>query len=86
MVNDATAAGDVVTNGMGRTLQRFNPLTTLNNDNVKNLLLVWAFCLGGEKQRGQEIQPLVHDCIMYITGSYSRFYAIDLSRQRALAI
>lgn len=78
IANDQATVGDVVTNGMGRDLQRFSPLTTLNKDNVKNLVPAWAFSLGGEKQRGQETQPLVHDGIMYITGSYSRLYAIDV--------
>jgi alcohol dehydrogenase (cytochrome c) len=84
LANDATTTGDVVTNGMGRGLQRFSPLTTLNKDNVKNLLPVWAFSLGGEKQRGQESQPLVHDGVMYITGSYSRMYAIDMKTGKEL--
>jgi alcohol dehydrogenase (cytochrome c) len=78
LATDAVTTGDVLTNGMGRDLQRFSPLTTLNKDNVKNLLPAWAFSLGGEKQRGQETQPLVHDGMMYITGSYSRMYAIDI--------
>ncbi len=78
IANDATTPGDVVTNGMGRDLQRYSPLTTLNKENVKNLQPAWAFSLGGEKQRGQETQPLVHDGIMYITGSYSRLYAVDV--------
>ncbi|ADE85402.1 quinoprotein ethanol dehydrogenase-2 [Rhodobacter capsulatus SB 1003] len=76
--NDQQTAGDVVTNGMGRDLQRFSPLATLNRDNVKNLMPAWAFSLGGEKQRGQESQPIVYDGVMYITGSYSRLYAIDI--------
>jgi alcohol dehydrogenase (cytochrome c) len=37
-----------------------------------------VFSLGGEKQRGQETQPIVYDGMMYITGSYSRIYAVDL--------
>jgi alcohol dehydrogenase (cytochrome c) len=78
LLNDATTVGDVVTNGMGRNLQRYSPLATLTKANVKNLVPAWAFSLGGEKQRGQETQPLVHDGIMYITGSYSRLYAIDV--------
>ena len=32
---------------------------------------------GGEKQRGQESQPLVHDGRMFVTASYSRIFAID---------
>ena len=82
--NDQQTAGDVVTNGMGRDLQRFSPLTTLNRDNVKNLVPAWAFSLGGEKQRGQESQPIVYDGIMYITGSYSRLYAVDIHTGKEL--
>ena len=78
IANDRDSVGDVLTNGMGRDLQRYSPLDTLNRDNVKNLVPAWAFSLGGEKQRGQETQPLIHDGIMYITGSYSRLYAIDV--------
>ena len=78
LANDTASTGDVLTNGMGRHLQRHSPLEILNKDNVKNLVPAWAFSLGGEKQRGQETQPLVHDGIMYITGSYSRLYAIDV--------
>lgn len=76
--NDQTMTNQVVTNGMGRHLQRYSPLDTLNKDNVKNLVPAWAFSLGGEKQRGQETQPLIYDGVMYITGSYSRLYAIDV--------
>ena len=78
LANDQATPGDVLTNGMGRHLQRYSPLETLNKENVKNLVPAWAFSLGGEKQRGQETQPIIHDGIMYITGSYSRLYAIDV--------
>jgi alcohol dehydrogenase (cytochrome c) len=78
LANDTASTGDVLTNGMGRHLQRHSPLDILNKDNVKNLQPAWAFSLGGEKQRGQETQPIVHDGVMYITGSYSRMYAIDV--------
>ena len=79
LANDQTMTNQVVTNGMGRHLQRYSPLETLNKENVGNLVPAWAFSLGGEKQRGQETQPLVYDGIMYITGSYSRLYAIDVN-------
>ena len=78
LANDQTNVSQVVTNGMGRDLQRYSPLDTLNKENVKNLVPAWAFSMGGEKQRGQETQPLVYDGIMYVTGSYSRMYAIDV--------
>ncbi|MEM8650712.1 MAG: PQQ-dependent methanol/ethanol family dehydrogenase [Pseudomonadota bacterium] len=84
LAGDTESVGDILTNGMGRHLQRHSPLTTLNKGNVKNLLPAWAFSLGGEKQRGQETQPLIHDGIMYITGSYSRMYAIDVKTGKEL--
>jgi alcohol dehydrogenase (cytochrome c) len=77
IANDDATTNDVVTNGMGRHLQRFSPLDQVNKSNVKNLLPAWAFSFGGEKQRGQETQPLVHDGVMYVTASYSRLYAVD---------
>lgn len=78
LAKDQATPGDVLTNGMGRDLQRFSPIATLNKDNVKNLVPAWAFSFGGEKQRGQETQPLIHDGMMYVTASYSRLYAVDL--------
>jgi len=84
LANDRTNTSQIVTNGMGRDLQRYSPLETLNKDNVKNLMPAWAFSLGGEKQRGQETQPLVYDGVMYITGSYSRIYAIDVRTGKEL--
>ncbi|MFM2355665.1 MAG: hypothetical protein RLZZ528_1401 [Pseudomonadota bacterium] len=78
LANDSASVENVLTNGMGRDLKRFSPLATLNKDNVEKLVPAWAFSLGGEKQRGQETQPLIHDGVMYITGSYSRLYAIDI--------
>ena len=84
LANDATSVEDVLTNGMGRHLQRYSPLDVLNQDNVQHLVPAWAFSLGGEKQRGQETQPIIHDGIMYITGSYSRMYAIDVKTGKEL--
>ena len=76
--NDQTVTNQIVTNGMGRHQQRFSPLDKINKRNIKHLSPVWAFSLGGEKQRGQETQPLIYDGVMYITGSYSRLFAIDI--------
>lgn len=84
LAGDSASTGDILTNGMGRDLQRFSPLTLINKDNVGKMVPVWAFSLGGEKQRGQETQPLVHDGVMYITGSYSRLYAIDIKTGKEL--
>ena len=74
---DATSTSQVVPNGMGLQGQRFSTLDLLNTDNVSSLQPVWAFSLGGEKQRGQQSQPMIKDGVMYITGSYSRVFAVD---------
>eukprot|EP00353_Schmidingerella_taraikaensis_P014069 CAMPEP_0185576746 /NCGR_PEP_ID=MMETSP0434-20130131/7610_1 /TAXON_ID=626734 ORGANISM="Favella taraikaensis, Strain Fe Narragansett Bay" /NCGR_SAMPLE_ID=MMETSP0434 /ASSEMBLY_ACC=CAM_ASM_000379 /LENGTH=351 /DNA_ID=CAMNT_0028194075 /DNA_START=125 /DNA_END=1176 /DNA_ORIENTATION=- len=79
IINDQANTSDIVHYGIGPQGQRFSPLNKLNTDNVQNLQPVWAFSLGGEKQRGQESQPLVRDGVMYVTGSYSRIWAIDVN-------
>ncbi|MBT9515048.1 MAG: PQQ-dependent methanol/ethanol family dehydrogenase [Methyloversatilis discipulorum] len=75
--NDAKTTGDVLSWGMGTEGQRYSPLDKINVGNVKNLVPVWSFSFGGEKQRGQESQPLVVNGKMFVTGSYSRLYALD---------
>ena len=57
----------VLTNGMGLQGHRFSPLKLINTSNVKDLVPAWSFSYGGEKQRGQEGQALVHDGVVYIT-------------------
>lgn len=75
--NDATTTGDVVSWGMGQQGQRYSPLKKINKGNVKKLVPAWSFSFGGEKQRGQEAQPVIHNGRIFVTGSYSRLYAID---------
>lgn len=77
ILNDHLSTDRVVTDGMGLQKQRFSPLTRINTDNVKELRPVWALSFGGEKQRGQEAQPLVVDGVMYVSASYSRVFAMD---------
>ena len=75
--NDARTPADVVSWGMGLNGQRYSSLDKINAGNVKNLVPVWSFSFGGEKQRGQESQPLVHNGKLFVTGSYSRAFALD---------
>ena len=79
LMNDQATGEDILTYGLGPRAQRYSPLDTLNKDNVGNLYPVWSFSFGGEKQRGQESQPLIKDGVMYVTGSYSRMWAIDIA-------
>ena len=78
ILNDQMTTGDVVSNGLGPRGQRYSPLTAVNTDTVQDLKAVWSFSFGGEKQRGQESQPMVKDGVMYVTGSYSRVFAVDV--------
>jgi alcohol dehydrogenase (cytochrome c) len=77
ILKDAETPGDILTYGMGTQGQRHSTLTAVNTDTVKKLAPVWAFSFGGEKQRGQESQPIVYDGTIYVTGSYSRLFALD---------
>lgn len=77
IINDAKTPGDVVSYGLGPQGQRFSSLKQINSKNVGKLVPAYAYSFGGEKQRGQEAQPLVHDGKMFVTASYSRIYAIN---------
>ncbi|WP_299178937.1 PQQ-dependent methanol/ethanol family dehydrogenase [uncultured Neptuniibacter sp.] len=77
IINDQMTPEDVVTNGMGPRGQRYSPMDKINTKTVKDMRPVWAFSFGGEKQRGQESQPIVKDGVMYVTASYSRVFAVD---------
>ena len=74
---DATSTGDVLTVGMGQSGQRYSPLTKITSDNIGDLVPAWSFSFGDEKQRGQETQPVVYNGKMFVTGSYSRIWALD---------
>ena len=77
ILDDHRTTGDVVSYGLGPQGQRYSPLDQIDRANVADLVPAWAFSFGGEKQRGQEAQPLVHDGTIYVTASYSRLFAID---------
>lgn len=75
--NDADTPRDVLMYGMGIHAQRWSPMDTINTENVARLEPKWAFSFGDEKQRGQETQAIVRNGMIYITGSYSRMWALD---------
>jgi alcohol dehydrogenase (cytochrome c) len=77
--DDAKSTGDVLSWGLGTEGQRYSPLKDINVSNVGKLVPAWSFSFGGEKQRGQESQPVIHNGKMFVTGSYSRIYALDAS-------
>jgi alcohol dehydrogenase (cytochrome c) len=77
ILDDVNSTNQIVTNGMGLQGQRYSTLDILNTDNIKDLRPVWAMSFGGEKQRGQQAQPMIKDGVMYVTASYSRVFAVD---------
>lgn len=72
---DAASTNDVLSWGMGTQGQRYSPLSDINPKTISRLVPVWSMSFGGEKQRGQESQPLVHNGKMFVTASYSRIFA-----------
>jgi alcohol dehydrogenase (cytochrome c) len=84
IANDATTIGDVVSAGLGPWAQRYSPLTKINTENVKKLVPAWSFSLSGERQGGQQSQPVVHNGRMFVTASYSSIFAIDAKTGKEL--
>ena len=84
IVNDASTPNDVVSWGIGPQGQRHSPLNGINTKTVNRLVPVWSMSFGGEKQRGQQSQPLVHNGKMFVTASYSRIYALDTKTGKKL--
>ena len=84
IARDDGTTQDVVSYGLGTKSQRYSPLTKLNTSNVSKLQPAWSFSFGGEKQRGQESQALIHDGVVYITASYSRLFALNAKTGKQL--
>ncbi|EWS55994.1 Quinoprotein ethanol dehydrogenase precursor [Methylibium sp. T29] len=82
--NDDRTSTDVLSYGLGLKAQRYSPLKQISTANVQKLVPAWSHSFGGEKQRGQEGQVLVHDGVIYATSSYSRFTALDAKTGRQL--
>lgn len=77
IANDAATPDNVLSWGLGTQGQRHSSLTGVTARNIDRLVPAWSMSFGGEKQRGQQSQPLVHNGKMFVTASYSRIYAVD---------
>ncbi len=64
-----------VTYGKNYAEDRFSSLKQINNENVGRLGLAWALNL--KTTRGIEATPLVVDGIMFLTGPWSKVYAVN---------
>lgn len=75
---------NVLSWGLSTDGQRYSPLKQINTGSVARLTPAWAFSFGGEKQRGQESQPLIYKGKMFVTASYSRLFALDAATGKKL--
>ena len=75
LANAASEPQNWLSHGRTYKEQRFSPLTKINLNNINKLGLSWAFDLDGT--RGLEATPIVVDGIMYVTGNWSRIYALN---------
>lgn len=84
IAKDAATTNDVLSWGLGTQGQRYSPLTDVNAKSIGKLTPIWSMSFGGEKQRGQQSQPLVHNGKMFVTASYSRIFALDVKSGKKL--
>ncbi|MDE2454188.1 MAG: PQQ-dependent dehydrogenase, methanol/ethanol family, partial [Burkholderiales bacterium] len=66
IADSAKSTNEVLTWGLGTQGQRYSPLKQINEQSIGRLVPIWSFSFGGEKQRGQESQPLVYNGKMFV--------------------
>ena len=64
-----------ITYGGNYSEDRYSSLTQINKENADQLGLAWTLNLG--TKRGIEATPLVVDGIMFLTGTWSKVYAVN---------
>ncbi|MBL6939398.1 MAG: PQQ-dependent dehydrogenase, methanol/ethanol family [Alphaproteobacteria bacterium] len=74
--------GDWLSYGRTYSEQRFSPLKDINRDNVKQLGVAWEFRTN--TTRGLESTPIVSNGVMFVTGSWSKVWALDARTGRQL--
>ena len=74
--NDGKNTDNVLTYGMGYSLQRYSPLKQIDKSTIKRLVPVWSLSLDNEW--GEQAQPLIHNGVMYVTNAKATV-AIDVS-------
>ena len=67
--------GNWMSHGRTYSEQRYSPLSQVTDQNVDQLGLAWHFDLGDT--RGIEATPIVVDGVMYVTGGWSKVFALD---------
>ncbi|HTO06549.1 MAG TPA: PQQ-dependent dehydrogenase, methanol/ethanol family [Myxococcota bacterium] len=67
--------GEWLTTGRTYAEQRYSPLDQINTSTVGRMHEVWSFETG--LTRGHEATPIVHDGVIFFTGSWSVVFALD---------
>jgi len=76
LVNADKTPGDWLSYGRNYAEDRFSSLDQVTKQNVNKLGLAWSVDLGSK--RGIEATPIVVDGIMYLSGVWSKVYAINV--------
>src|SRR6202051_5398558 len=72
---------NVLTYGMGYSLQRYSPLKQIDRTTVRRLVPVWSLSL--DNPWGEQAQPLVYNGVMYVTNAKATV-AIDVATGRQI--
>jgi quinohemoprotein ethanol dehydrogenase len=75
LINAANDAEEWLSYGRDYGETRFSPLDQINFSNVSELGVAWTYNTG--TFRGLEATPLVHNGVMYASGSWSVVFAVD---------
>ncbi|WP_304236666.1 PQQ-dependent dehydrogenase, methanol/ethanol family [Jiulongibacter sediminis] len=67
--------GNWLTYGLDYAETRYSPLSQINAENISELGLAWDLDLG--TKRGIETTPLVVNSVMYLTGPWSKVFAVN---------
>ncbi|MGB5627569.1 MAG: PQQ-dependent dehydrogenase, methanol/ethanol family [Woeseiaceae bacterium] len=75
IINADDTPGEWLSHGRTYSEQRYSPLSEVNQKNVAELGLAWAFDFG--VSRGIEATPIVSEGVMYVTSSWNIVSAIN---------
>src|SRR5580692_5697044 len=78
---DGANTDNVLTYGMGYSLQRYSALKQIDKTTIKRLVPVWNLSL--DNPTGEQAQPLVLDGVMYVTNAKATV-AIDVGTGRQI--
>lgn len=76
LINADKTPEDWLSYGRNYAEDRYSSLEQINKDNIKNLGLAWSLNIG-TTVNGIETTPVVVDGIMYLTGPWSKVYAVN---------